>query len=176
MPPNSFTRSRTVADPRESEELFCQTRFNSARLEDWWGQQLLQVPFGFALHLLHPSATSQPTFRCTEQLPPPSHGIACRRQQQLIIMNATRLELYEHPAENNDQVNGMPPNLSASSNSPSDTDSAGAEDRDGTTSRKRKRFSWPMNVTYVVTLYCLPSILPFISVDLIMHLLTTAGA
>ncbi|KAJ9612995.1 hypothetical protein H2200_002936 [Cladophialophora chaetospira] len=60
-------------------------------------------------------------------------------------MNAAKLELYDHHAASNGQANGSSFNLAPSSNSPSESDSAGDEDRDG--SRKRKRLSRPMNVT-----------------------------
>jgi hypothetical protein len=66
------------------------------------------------------------------------------------MMNASKLGLYDHHAGNDGQANGASTNLAPSSNSPSEDDSGGDDDLDGSLSRKRKRFSRPMNVTYVL--------------------------
>lgn len=63
-------------------------------------------------------------------------------------MNAAKLELYD---QHLGQANGASLfHLAPSSNSPSESDSAADDDRDGSTSRKRKRLSRPVNVTYVL--------------------------
>ncbi|OCT44339.1 hypothetical protein CLCR_05445 [Cladophialophora carrionii] len=62
-------------------------------------------------------------------------------------MNAAKLELYDHHAGNEGEANGASTHLPPSSNSPSDYDSGGDDDLDGSLRRKRKRVSRPMNVT-----------------------------